>query len=415
MIIGGLAVVLLIIIPLLSTVISNARTVQQSTLENPNTQGMSLSQLQSVPSNPHELVIAAPKTNHPAPPVYAEAAYLLNADSETTVYAKNPFLHLPMLSTTKLMTATLAAQSGDIDRKITISAAMEHDIKGLSADSALFGVKQGETYTLRELLYGLLYLSGNDAALVIADAIAGNVGAFVAKMNEEAQQLGLHDTHFANPHGLLSAGQYSCARDLAVLGQYSLSIPLLKDISGGKTYHIPAGGKHPARALMNENQFLWWYPGVTGGKTGFDGGSDFVQVMTVTRNNQHFVGVVIHTNDWWTDMRDLMDYGSGNYTWASPHDTEASGQLIPYDTLWNYFASDKQQNTIATVDQGQYFIKTGYTVSGLFLAYFNKHNGLKTFGYPTRMPVVSNSSVMMQQFEHGRVLCNLSTKQCNTG
>src|SRR6185312_15371634 len=195
----------------------------------------------------------------PAPLVLAASAYLLDADSEATLYAQNAFVHLPMLSTTKLMTASVAVQMGNLDQQITITPAMEQDIHQLSADSALFGVKQGETYSLRDLLYGLLYVSGNDAALVIADALAGSVPAFVDDMNQKAQELGLNDTHFVNPHGLLDPGQYSCARDLAILGQYSLGIPALQQISSGKTYHIAAGGNHGERVLLNENQFLWWY------------------------------------------------------------------------------------------------------------------------------------------------------------
>src|SRR5881396_2633568 len=103
------------------------------------------------------------ETDHPAPPVIATSAYLLDADTGTTLYAYNPFLHLPMLSTTKLMTASLAVEQGNLERRITITNAMSNDISQLSADSALFGIKKGETYTLRDLLYGLLFVSGNDA------------------------------------------------------------------------------------------------------------------------------------------------------------------------------------------------------------------------------------------------------------
>jgi D-alanyl-D-alanine carboxypeptidase len=411
--IGLLALFVLVLAPILVGIVRNM-TTQQSTSSKSTRATISIARLQSVPSNTHELVIVPPETNHPAPPVLATSAYLLDTDSEATLYAQNPFLHLPMLSTTKLMTAAIAVQTGNLDQEITITPAMEHDISQLSADSALFGVKQGETYTLRDLLYGLLYVSGNDAALVIADALAGSVPKFVAEMNQKAQELGLRDTHFVNPHGLLDPGQYSCARDLAVLGQYALSIPVIQQISSGRTYHIAAGGKHGARVLLNENQFLWWYPGVTGGKTGYDGASDFVQVMAVTRNHRHLVGVVMHTDNWWTDMRDLIDYGSVDYAWESPRDVEDSGQPIPYDNLWNYFTSDTQDVTVPTVDHGSYYIYSGYSVSGPMLSYFNKQGGLKKFGFPMAMPVPSGSMSMSQQFQHGSILCNLSTNQCST-
>lgn len=405
------ALLLLLLAPILNSIIRSHTAQQNSSY---TTSPVSISRLESVPSNPHELVVVPPQTDHPAPPVLATSAFLLDADNEHTLYAQNPYLHLSMLSTTKLMTATLAVETGNLDQEITITPQMEADISQLSADSALFGVKLGETYTLRDLLYGLLFVSGNDAALVIADALGGNVQNFVAQMNQKAQELGLNDTHYVNPHGLLNPGQYSCARDLAVLGQYSLSIPALQAISSSRVYHIPAGGNHGARVLLNENQFLWWYPGVDGGKTGFDGVSDFVQVMSVTRNHHHLIGVVIHTNNWWTDMRDLMDYGFSNYTWVSPRNVEASGQPIPYDNLWNYFASDTQDVNVPTADNGRYYIYSGYTISGPILTYFDQKGGLKTFGFPIKIPVPSGSTMMSQQFQHGAIQCDLSTNQCST-
>jgi D-alanyl-D-alanine carboxypeptidase len=412
LLIGLLALLALALAPILSGLIRNTMTQQKNASY--TTSQVSISRLQSVPSNPHELVIMPPQTDHPAPPVLATSAFLLDADNEHALYAQNPYLHLSMLSTTKLMTAALAVETGNLDQQITITSQMEADISLLSADSALFGVKQGETYTLRDLIYGLLFVSGNDAALVIADALAGNVQNFVAEMNQKAQELGLRDTHFVNPHGLLNPGQYSCARDLAVLGQYSLSIPALQQMSSSRVYHIAAGGKHGARVLINENQFLWWYPGVDGGKTGFDGVSDFVQVMSVTRNHHHLIGVVIHTNNWWTDMRDLMDYGFNDYTWASPRTAELSGQPIPYDNLWNYFASDTQNVSVPTANNGRYYVYSGYTISNPILSYFDQKGGLKTFGFPMKMPVPTGSTLMSQQFQHGAIQCNLSTNQCST-
>lgn len=383
--------------------------IQQSPLPD-STQAPGISSKPSA-SN-HQLVIKPQDVDHPAPPVAAESAYLLDADSGNTLYAYNPFERLPMLSTTKLMTATLAfeQQGNKLDQRITISDAMWHDISQLSPDSALFGVKKGETYTLRDLLYGLMFVSGNDAAIAIADALGGNLSHFVDEMNSKAQQLGMYDTHFANPHGLLDPQQYSCAHDLALLGRFSMSIPGLHTMSGQRAYHIPAGGKHPERFLLNENQFLWWYPGVDGGKTGYDGQRDFIQVMSVTRNHHHLIGVVMRTNNWWTDMRDLMNWGFDNFTWISPHDVDQQ-YSIPYDNLWNYFASDTQTTTIPTADKGRYYIYTGYSISGLIMSYFDSKGGLKTFGYPISLPKTT-SPLVKQQFQHAAIQCDLNTRQC---
>jgi D-alanyl-D-alanine carboxypeptidase len=351
-------------------------------------------------------------TDHPAPPVFATSAYLLDADTGITLYAYNPFMHLPMLSTTKLMTASLAVEQGNLDQKITITGAMNSGINQLSTDSALFGIKKGETYTLRDLLYGLLFVSGNDAAIAIADALGGNVPNFVARMNQRAYQLGMYDTHFVNPHGLLETGQFSSAHDLALLGRYSMSLPVLHNISSEKAYHIPKGGNHPERFLINENQFMWWYPGVDGGKTGYDGYKDFIQIISCTRNHHHLIGVVMHTKDWWTDMRDLMNWGFDSFTWLSPRDVEVNQHPIPFDYLWNYFAGDTKDVTIPTAGHGRYYIYTGFSITGLIMAYFDKNGGIKKFGYPAKLPLVSSDQITSQQFEHGTIQCNLATGLC---
>ena len=364
-------------------------------------------------ADPHEIVIAPQDTDHPAPPVYATAAYLLDADTGATLYAHNPFMHLPVLSTTKLMTAVLAVEHGNLDQRITITPAIARDINQPGADKSLFGIKKGETYTLRDLLYGLILVSSNDAAVAIAAGVAGDIPHFVAEMNQRAQQLGMHDTHYMNPHGLLQTGHYSSAHDLAVLGRYSMSLPAIHQISGTMQYHITGGPNHAEHFFINENQFLWWYPGADGGKTG-QAPNIYIQVVSCMRSHHHLIGVTIHTIDWWTDMRDLMNWGFGSFKWISPYDVDFQ-HPIPYDYLWNYFSGDKKENTIPTAHKGRYYIYTGYRISGLVLAYFDKNGGLKKFGYPESMPVISRTLVASQKFDHGTIQCNLTSKQCTTG
>ena len=405
-----LAVMILLFIPVMLISKHNANIAYLST-----TPGAASTQPGvSGPSTPnHNLVVRPQDLDHPAPPVFATSAYLLDADSGDTLYAYQPFMRLPMLSTTKLMTASLAIEQdgNNLDQRITITDAMSRDINQLSADSALFGIKKGEVYTLRDLLYGLLFVSGNDAAIAIADTVGGNLQHFVDEMNAKAQQLGLYDTHFMNPHGLLQAGQYSCAHDLALLGKYSMGIAALHQISGQNSYHIPAGGNHPERFLINENQFMWWYPGVDGGKTGYDGQTDFIQVMSVTHNQHHLIGVVMNTNNWWTDMRDLMNWGFDSFTWISPRDVDTQ-HAIPYDYLWNFFAKDTKDFTIPTADHGRYYVYTGFSISGPIMAYFDAHGGLQTFGYPNKLATKPVAGIYSQQFEHGTVQCDTNTNTC---
>ncbi len=364
-----------------------------------------------IPASPHDLVITPPAGGHPAPPVLAASAYLLDADTGVTLYASNPLMHLPMLSTTKLMTALLAAELGNPDQNITITDAIGNDLDGLSPDSSLMYIKRGETYTLRELLYGMMLVSGNDAAVAIADTLTGSQQNFVAKMNARADQLGLHDTHYSNPHGLLADGHYSSAHDLAVLAKYSFGNPLIHQITGTRQYTIPQTAGHPEHLMRNGNQFLWWYPGVDGGKPGWDAATNFVQVVSCVRNHHHLIGAVMHTVDWWTDMRDLMNYGFNTFAWISPRDVQQNPP-IPFAASWGYFVKDKKENTLPTGDQGRYYIATGYSISKPVIDYFDANGGLNTFGFPSGQPRDNDKISFSQRFEHGTIQCDRATKQC---
>jgi len=362
--------------------------------------------------DPHEIVIIPPDTDHPPPPVFAQSAYLMDADTGATLYAYNPFRHIPPMSTTKLMTAVIALEIGDPTQKITITGAISDDINQLSPESSLFGVKNGETYTLSDLLYGLLLMSGNDAAVAIADGLSGSIPNFVAKMNQKALQLGMYDTHYVNPHGLLDIGHYSSAHDLAVIGRYSMSIPLIHQITGTEEYHLPPV-KHPDRVLINDDQFLWWYPGVDGGKPGWDAATNFVQVISCTRNHHHLIGVVMHSKNFWTDMRDLLNWGFDDFTWISPHDVSLQ-RFVPYAPDSNYFALDTQDTTISTAGKGRYYIYTGFSISGSIMAYFDHAGGLQKFGYPIGLPLISSSLAISQRFQHATIQCNPATTLCTT-
>ncbi|WP_297156487.1 serine hydrolase, partial [Thermogemmatispora sp.] len=407
---AALLVVLVSLIPLLVSWLGAPRPMGLSV--QPNTATVAATPLNQAPVNPHQLVIIPSDTDHPPPPVLATAAYLMDMDTGATLYAYNPFMHLPMLSTTKLMTALLAVEHGNLNQEVTITSALDRDIQQhISSDSSLFGLKKGETYTLRDLLYGLLLPSGNDAAVAIADAVGGSYQHFVDMMNQRARELGMYDTHYMNPSGLLATGHYSSAHDLAVLGRYTMSNPILHQIANTRMYHIPKTSQHAEHYLVNGNQFLWWYPGADGGKPGWDGNTDFVQVVSCTRNNRHLIGVTMNTKDWWTDMRDLMNWGFDNFQWISPYDVDLQ-HPIPYDYDWGYFVRDKKTNTLPTANHGRYYIYTGYSVSPPILNFFDKNGGLDKFGFPTSMPDYNQGNLVSQHFQKATIQCDVAGKQC---
>jgi D-alanyl-D-alanine carboxypeptidase len=358
------------------------------------------------------LTTSANSASHPQPPVYAHAASLFDVQTGQVLYAKNETTRMSPFSLTKFMTALIAVERGNLNQHASIDQKIEGDFTvWLTPDSSLMGIKEGETYTLRELLDGLLLASGNDAAVVIADLLGGSVPGFVALMNEQAQHMGMRDTHFTNPHGLFYPTHYSSARDLGILGHAALANPIIHAISTTKEIHLAATRGHPAYDLLNENQFLWWYPGVDGGKTGWDGEKNFNQIIEVSRGARHLLGVVLSTIDWWTDMRDLMNWGFNTYTWISPRDVDAVHPL-PYDADWNHFAQDAKENTIPIGPGARYYISTGYSIGGLIMTYFDQHGGLSHFGFPRGQPKTINTTTS-QRFDRATITCDGQSHHCH--
>ncbi|HST89116.1 MAG TPA: serine hydrolase [Ktedonobacterales bacterium] len=271
----------------------------------------------------------------PRPPqLTAHAAYLLDADSGIPYYALNADEQLPMASTTKIMTALLAVEHGGLDKSVTVGA----DAAALvQPDNSYMGLSTGEQLTLRELLYGLLLPSGNDAAVAIADAVGGSEAKFVAMMNARAQALGLTHTHYANPHGLGAPGHYTTARDLTILAEVAMRQPDLVKITSTFHYTIAATATHKAFDLFNGDDLIPGardpYPGMIGVKIGYTGEAGYCQAFAVKRRGHLLIGVVLRAPGWRerdADMRALLNWAYGQqhmpaapaaapYTFPSPN------------------------------------------------------------------------------------------------
>jgi serine-type D-Ala-D-Ala carboxypeptidase (penicillin-binding protein 5/6) len=259
------------------------------------------------------LFVANGSVTGTSPAITAKAAFVYDADLGFVFYSKNGDLELPMASCTKIMTALLAVERGSLDQMVTIGA----DAAALAAPgNSYMGVSAGERLTLRDLLYGLMLPSGNDAAVAIADAIGGNLQHFVAMMNARAQQLGLVHTHFANPHGLDAPDHYTSARDLAVLAAVAMRNTTLVQITSTKHYDIPQTATHKAFSLVSGDDLIAGdlspYPGAIGVKPGFTGDAGYCQAFAAVRRGHLIVGVVLGEPTWEiriTDMRALLDWG----------------------------------------------------------------------------------------------------------
>jgi D-alanyl-D-alanine carboxypeptidase (penicillin-binding protein 5/6) len=248
-----------------------------------------------------------------APAVTAPEAYLFDADTGMVFYTKHADEEHPMASTTKVMTMLLAVERGNLDQVVTVGADAAALVR---PDSSYMGLRKGEKLTLRDLLYGLVLPSGNDAAVAIADAIGGSVPQFVAMMNQRAGELGLTHTHYVTPHGLDAPGHYTSARDLAVLGAVAMQNATLRQITSVKFYDIPKTSEHKAYHLHSGNDLLPRqlspYPGAIGIKPGYTGSAGFTMAFAAVRHGHMIVGAVLGDPSWQvriTDMRALLDWG----------------------------------------------------------------------------------------------------------
>lgn len=233
-----------------------------------------------------------------APPnISASSAILLDAESGRVLFEKEAHTQRGIASITKLLTALVAVESTpDLSRTVTITE--EHMVEGTS-----MYLKIGETLTLEELLYGMLLQSGNDAALAVATCCAGDVETFVAWMNEWAEDLGMKNSHFANPTGLDEDGHYSTAYDMALVAQAVLQNDTLRQIAATRTA-VVAG-----RSLKNHNKLLWQYDGCVGMKTGYTISSGRTLVSAATKNEQTLICVTLNAPDDWADHEALLNYG----------------------------------------------------------------------------------------------------------
>lgn len=249
-------------------------------------------------------MLLVPLVPPPVPPALsARAAVLMDGDTGAILMARNPDLELPQASTTKLMTALVAAESGQLDRVVTISSA------SAAVEGSSMILEAGEQRTIRELLQGLLLVSGNDAAFSLAEAIGGNPQGFVDRMNAKARQLGLKHTHYANPHGLPDPTHHSSARDLAIIARAAFAHPVVAEIAATKVIDLPGNGLVRTRRLVNHNKLLGKFPGAWGGKTGYTSVAGRCFVGSARRDGRYVIEAILDSPRLWVDAANLLNFG----------------------------------------------------------------------------------------------------------
>lgn len=237
------------------------------------------------------------------PDITAKAAVSYDLTTDKLLFNKNIDVRYPIASLSKIMTAVIALQSYNLDKKITINkfaASIGEDVMGTS---------EGEEYFLKDLLYGLILHSGNDAAEAIASADPGGRENFIYLMNKKAEDLGLSETHFTNPTGLEGDGrQYSSVYDLLVITRFALLNSDFAKIVSTYEYEIPYSEKHKEIDLFNETNLLTSYPGVEGVKTGYTDEAGLCLVSYLNFQGHKIIGILLGSQNRRQEMIDLLDY-----------------------------------------------------------------------------------------------------------
>jgi D-alanyl-D-alanine carboxypeptidase (penicillin-binding protein 5/6) len=252
------------------------------------------------------------------PSINARSAYLLDATTNHVLLDKNGAQHLPMASTTKIMTAVVVLNSGNLNRVVTVQKDAVEEVKKNFGSSAQLVV--GDQISLKDLLYGLLLPSGDDAAIAIADTLGGSQANFVRIMNADAQRLHLRNTHYINADGLTyktavgkpDPNHYTTAADLAQLTRYALQNPLFAQIVQTQRYVLPASAVHHAYIWTTTDDLLSEYPGAVGVKTGYTVEAGYCLVFAATDSKNHLVGVILNEKDInqrFTDAATMLNWG----------------------------------------------------------------------------------------------------------
>ena len=303
------------------------------------------------------------------PTLSASSAILMDKESGRVLYEKNAREQRSIASITKLMTALVAVElHPDLSSTVTIKR------EWTGAEGSSMYLKPEEKVTLEALLYGLMLSSGNDAALAIAGYCGGDVESFVAEMNKKAAQLGMNDTHFANPNGLDDPDHYSTAYDMAILARAVLEREELRTIVSTRSVFI-AG-----RSLTNHNKLLWRYEGCTGLKTGYTDEAGRTLVSSALRDGQELIAVTLNAPNDWTDHAALFDYGFATY----PRTLAASagewthipvtGSLCPFtrvstvsDFYYPLAQGETVQRTVDLPEQVEAPVEAGFPAGSLTL------------------------------------------------
>lgn len=252
----------------------------------------------------------------------AKSAIVINGDTKEVLFEKNSNAQLPMASTTKIMTALLLCENGNLEKEIIVNAEM------LRVEGSSMGLLAGDKVTLHDLLYGMMLSSGNDAANVTAYVLGGTIDGFVKMMNQKAVELGLRNTHFDTPSGLDGETHYTTAYDLSILTCYAMQNEDFYKAASSKSATLCYGNPPYKRTLTNHNKLLKNFDGAVGVKTGFTKKSGRCLVSAAKRDGKFVIAVTLSDPNDWQDHKNLLNLGLNSLK-VTEISTEKESYSIP--------------------------------------------------------------------------------------
>lgn len=300
-------------------------------------------------TNTYGATVSLPK----APDIVGECAILIEPNTGTVLYEKNPNKKMYPASITKIMTALLTLEHCDMNETVVYS---KKNIESLTAEDSNIQCKVGEKMKVKDCLYALMLSSANEAATALAEHISGNTEEFAKLMNARAKKAGAKNTHFANPNGLHNENHYVTAYDMAMIMKDAIKYPAFLDIIHSTTYTIPANNKR-TEPFTSYQRHMMIYPtsqyydaDVIGGKTGYTDQAGKTLVTYAKRGDVSLISVVLKSNGdvVFEDTKKLLDYGFDNFTYVNVSENDTKFNSDSSNTLVSPFS---KTNASISVDK----------------------------------------------------------------
>lgn len=251
------------------------------------------------------------------------AQVVMEQSSKTVMYSQNANVRMEMASTTKLVTALCVLENNQLDKIVTIPK------QAVGIEGSSIYLREGQKFSVRDLLYGLMLRSGNDSAVALAIDTSGSVEKFVQLMNQKAKKLGCNNTNFVNPHGLSHPNHYTTAHELGILACQAMSNKDFATIVAAKSFKVEQNDTHDAMLFVNKNKMLSNFDGANGIKTGYTTKSGRCLVSSAKQNKMQLVCVVLNDYDMWNDSKGLMQRVFDNYDAIKLSDKENCVWKLP--------------------------------------------------------------------------------------